>query len=100
MVNFFLLHAWRVFLNSLHKIKKMGSRQVSVYAVIALLFITSIIFVNNNYLFYERPIAKVIKTTLEKTTETNEINEIKDQLYTQNILAQLKNGDEKDSIYS
>ena len=95
MVNFFLLHAWRVFLNSLHKIKKMGSRQLSVYAVIALLFITSIIFVNNNYSFYERPIAKVIKTTLEKTTETNEINEIKDQLYTQNILAQLKNGDEK-----
>lgn len=82
-------------MNSLHKIKKMGSRQLSVYAVIALLFITSIIFVNNNYSFYERPIAKVIKTTLEKTTETNEINEIKDQLYTQNILAQLKNGDEK-----
>lgn len=73
----------------------MGSRQLSVYAVIALLFITSIIFVNNNYSFYERPIAKVIKTTLEKTTETNEINEIKDQLYTQNILAQLKNGEEK-----
>lgn len=95
MVNFFLLHAWRVFLNSLHKIKKMGPRQLSVYAVIALLFITSIIFVNNNYSFYERPIAKVIKTTLEKTTETNEINEIKDQLYTQTILAQLKNGEEK-----
>lgn len=82
-------------MNSLHKIKEMGSRQLSVYAVIALLFITSIIFVNNNYSFYERPIAKVIKTTLEKTTETNEINEIKDQLYTQNILAQLKNGEEK-----
>lgn len=82
-------------MNSLHKMKEMGSRQVSLYIIIALFFITSIIFVNNNYSFYERPIAKVIKTTLEKTTESNEINEIKDQLYTQNIIAQIKNGEER-----
>ncbi len=82
-------------MNSLHKMKEMGSRQVSLYIIIALFFITSIIFVNNNYSFYERPIAKVIKTTLEKTTESNEINQIKDQLYTQNIIAQIKNGEER-----
>lgn len=82
-------------MNSLHKMKEMGSRQVSLYIIIALFFITSIIFVNNNYSFYERPIAKVIKTTLEKTTESNELNEIKDQLYTQNIIAQIKNGEER-----
>lgn len=81
-------------MNSLHKMKEMGPRQVSLYIIIALFFITSIIFVNNNYSFYERPIA-VIKTTLEKTTESKEINEIKDQLYTQNIIAQIKNGEER-----
>ncbi len=84
----------------LNHLKKWGYKSYSLYAIVALSFTASVFFVYHNYSFYERPIAKVIKTTLEKTTESNEINEIKDQLYTQNIIAQVKNGEERGKIYS
>jgi len=73
----------------------MGAKHITLYVILALFFITSVIFVNHNYSFYERPIAKVIKTNLENTTEISEIEYIEDRLFTQRITAQLKNGKEK-----
>ncbi|MFJ7468320.1 YibE/F family protein [Peribacillus frigoritolerans] len=81
-----------------NKFKKMGYKHVSLYAVIALCFVLSVFFVHHNYSFYEQPIAKVIKTNLENTTELNDMYENKDRLYTQSIIAEIQNGKEKGKL--
>jgi hypothetical protein len=40
-----------------------------MYSILAICFVASIIFVYNNYSFYDRPMAKVINTELEDTTK-------------------------------
>ncbi|MFJ7363912.1 YibE/F family protein [Peribacillus frigoritolerans] len=81
-----------------NKFKKMGYKHVSLYAVIALCFVLSVFFVHHNYSFYEKPIAKVIKTNLENTTELNDMYENKDRLSTQSIIAEIQNGKEKGKL--
>ncbi|MGE7605866.1 YibE/F family protein [Peribacillus frigoritolerans] len=81
-----------------NKFKKMGYKHVSLYAVIALCFVLSVFFVHHNYSFYEKPIAKVIKTNLENTTEMNDMYENKDRLSTQSIIAEIQNGKEKGKL--
>ena len=76
----------------------MGYKHVSLYAVIALCFVLSVFFVHHNYSFYERPIAKVIKTNLENTTELNDMYQNEDRLFTQSIIAELQNGEEKGKL--
>lgn len=84
------------FLNVIvNKFKKMGYKHISLYTIIALGFAASVFFVNHNYSFYERPIAKVIKTNLEDTTEMSDMYQNEDRLFTQRIIAELKNGEEK-----
>jgi len=79
----------------LNQLKKPTYKQIVMYVILALCFVASVIFVNNNYSFYERPIAKVLKTTLVDTTKVTDLHNNKDQLYTQQIIAELKNGDKK-----
>ncbi|WP_458355040.1 YibE/F family protein [Peribacillus frigoritolerans] len=81
-----------------NKFKKMGYKHVSLYTFIALCFVVSVFFVHHNYSFYEQPIAKVIKTNLENTTELNDMYENKDRLYTQSIIAEIQNGKEKGKL--
>ena len=69
-----------------------------MYTIIALCFAASIFFVNHNYSFYDRPIAKVIETNLEETTETIDMYQNEDRLFTQHIIAQLKNGEEQGKL--
>ncbi|MFB7638303.1 YibE/F family protein [Peribacillus butanolivorans] len=78
--------------------KKMGYKHVSLYAIIALCFVASVFFVNHNYSFYELPIAKVIKTNLENSTELNDMYQNEDRLFTQSIIAELQNGEEKGQL--
>lgn len=68
------------------------------YIFLILSFVASVLFVQNNYSFYEQPIAKVIKTNLVNKTEQTDPYKNKDQIYTQRILAELKNGKEKGSL--
>jgi uncharacterized membrane protein len=79
----------------LNLLKKLTYKQIVMYVILALCFVASVIFVNNNYSFYERPIAKVLKTTLVDTTKVTDLHNNEDQLYTQQIIAELKNGDKK-----
>lgn len=79
----------------INKFKKMTYKQIILYTIIGLCFVASIIFVNHNYSFYERPIAKVVKTNLEDTTKVTDVHHNKDRLFTQRIVAELKNGKEK-----
>ncbi|XDZ00693.1 YibE/F family protein [Bacillus manliponensis] len=73
----------------------MGYNHIVLYTIIALCFVASVFFVNYNYSFYERPIAKVIETNLEESTKVNDMYENEDRLFTQSIIAELKNGEEK-----
>lgn len=81
-----------------NKFKKIAYKQLFLYAIIILCFAASIFFINHNYSFYERPIAEVIKTNLEDTAETIDIYDNKDHLFTQHIIAELKNGAEKGEL--
>ena len=88
-----------VFLNVIvNKLKKMAYKQIFLYVIIGLCFAISVFFVNHNYSFYERPIAQVIKTTLEDTTKMIDIHDNEDYLFNQHIIAELKNGEEKGQL--
>lgn len=81
-----------------NKLKKGTNKQFILYIVLVLSFLVSVIFVNYNYSFYEQPIAEVIKTELTDTTEIIDPYENKDRLFTQQIIAVLKNGEEKGKL--
>ncbi|WP_418921998.1 YibE/F family protein [Bacillus thuringiensis] len=79
----------------LHKFKRITRKQIFLFTILLLFFSSSIIFVHHNYSYYERPIAKVIKTKLEYSSETSDVGHNLDKIYTQSVVAQLKNGKEK-----
>jgi uncharacterized membrane protein len=81
-----------------NKFKNKSYKPIFLYTIIALCFAASIYWVHHNYSFYERPIAKVIKTNLEDTAEMNDMYQNEDRLFTQRIIAQLKNGEEKGQL--
>lgn len=68
------------------------------YILVFLCFIASIVFVYNNYSFYERPIAKVMEVSLENETELVDGFENKDSLFTQHLIAEIKNGEQKGNL--
>ena len=85
-----------LFLNILVNIlKKATYKQIVSYIILILSFTSSVLFVNHNYSFYDRSIAEVMKTTLEDTTDITDMHKNEDQLFTQHIVAVLKNGEEK-----
>lgn len=63
-----------------------------IYAVVLLSCIASIVFVHHNHSLYERPIAKVIETSLEDTQELTDVHQNEDRLFTQHMKAEVKNG--------
>ncbi|WXB94932.1 YibE/F family protein [Bacillus sp. FJAT-52991] len=73
----------------------MTGRQIVFYIMMALCFISSVVFVYHNHAFYSSPIAKVIDTSVEDTVKITDEHNNKDQLFTQNITAVIQNGDEK-----
>ncbi|KZM53941.1 yibE/F-like family protein [Geobacillus stearothermophilus] len=77
------------------KLKKMSQKQILLYALIGICLAASVLFVHYNHPFYDRPIAKVIKIELTDTTKVTDMHENEDRLFTQRIIAQLKNGDQK-----
>ena len=75
--------------------KKMSSKDKVIIAILLSCFIGSVIFIFNNYSFYEKPIAKVVHTKVEDVVKVSDINGNEDTLYTQHIIAKLLNGKEK-----
>lgn len=75
--------------------KNITFKQLFIYIVTGFCFVASILFVHHNHSFYERPIAKIIQTDLIETTEVTDIYDNEDQLYTQEITAEIKNGSNK-----
>jgi uncharacterized membrane protein len=79
----------------INKLKNISKKQLTFYIVLILSFVVSVILVNHNYSFYERPIAEVIETELIDTAEMTDIYGNEDRLFTQRLIAKLKNGEEK-----
>ncbi|MFC5603585.1 YibE/F family protein [Sporosarcina koreensis] len=71
----------------------MTYKQILLFTVIGLCFAISMIFINNNYSFYEQPIAKVIQTEVAEASAITDMNNNKDQLFIQHIIAEIKNGE-------
>lgn len=70
-------------------------KKTIIYLLVGLALATSIIFVNTNHSFYDRPIAKIIEMNTEDPVEIIDIHKNEDRLFTQHLVAELKNGEEK-----
>ncbi|WHY39362.1 YibE/F family protein [Bacillus velezensis] len=81
-----------------HKRNRMSYRKKLFYVITALCFISSLIFVTHNASFYERPIAKVTKTTLEHQSDVQDMHKNKDKIFNQTITARLENGSQKGQL--
>ncbi|MCG5103750.1 YibE/F family protein [Oceanobacillus alkalisoli] len=76
-------------------LKNITYKQIVFYMSLAVLVIGSLLFVNNNHSFYDRPIAKVLEADLEEATDVVDAYGNEDRLFTQSIEAEIKNGAEK-----
>ena len=76
----------------------MSYKKKLFYVITALCFISSLIFVTHNASFYERPIARVTKTTLEHQADVQDMHKNKDKIFTQTITARLENGSQKGQL--
>lgn len=76
----------------------MTYKQILFYTIVVLCFTATVIFVNNNYCLYERPIAEVIQTDLKDKTEMVDQFNNEDYLFTQHIIAEIKNGEKKGKL--
>ncbi|WP_399628440.1 YibE/F family protein [Sporosarcina sp. SG10008] len=79
----------------INRFKKLLLKNIVLYSIIAVCFVGSILFVQYNYSFYDRPIAKIIETNLEDSIQVVDMHNNRDQLFTQQIIAEIKNGQEK-----
>lgn len=79
-------------------IERINKKQMFIYIILAFCFFISLVFIYHNESFYKSPIAEVVKTKLVGSSEMIDTNENKDHLYTQEIEAEIKNGDEKGQI--
>jgi len=77
------------------KLKKLLLKNIVLYSIITVCFVGSMLFVQYNYSFYDRPIAKIIETNLEDSVQVVDMHNNRDQLFTQQIIAEIKNGQEK-----
>ncbi|MFS0861992.1 YibE/F family protein [Fredinandcohnia sp. 179-A 10B2 NHS] len=86
-------------MNFLLNTYKNISLKQKIYSIVLILgFICSLIFVNNNHSLYDRPIAEVIETSVIDKTEMIDNYENKDTLFTQSIMAKIKNGEYKGQV--
>ncbi|PPA69561.1 YibE/F family protein [Jeotgalibacillus proteolyticus] len=80
------------------KLKTVTYKQLLFYLIVVLCCAGSIIFVHNNHSYYDRPIAQVIESELIDRTEFQDSMNNEDNLFTQHIKAEIKNGYEKGKI--
>lgn len=79
----------------LNKLKTITPAKIVFSLILVCCSIASLVFVTHNHAFYDRPIAKVTETSLADSEEVTDENHNKDQLFTQDITAEIKNGKAK-----
>lgn len=70
-------------------------KTIFIYSFILLCMFLSMWFVQNNFYLYEQPIAEVVEATLTDEKETTDSFENKDQLFQQQLVGEIKNGEQK-----
>lgn len=76
----------------------MTSKRVFIFTLIGLCFAISMFFIHHNYSFYQQPIAKVIQIEGKDTSDITDMNNNEDRLFTQHIIAEIKNGEHKGKL--
>ncbi|MBM4761672.1 YibE/F family protein [Bacillus sp. B15-48] len=82
----------------INKIKTGSGKQWFWIIVTSICFAASMLFVYNNAFLYERSIAKVIEANIEELTEGTDMYGNYDQRFTQHLIAQIKNGEERGQL--
>ncbi|WP_058308800.1 YibE/F family protein [Gracilibacillus massiliensis] len=81
------------------KWKEKITKKHIIYSLLLLIcFTASLVFVQNNHSFYDRPIAKVVETTELERTETIDQHDNSDTEVTQEIKAEILNGEYKGTL--
>ncbi|WP_236005888.1 YibE/F family protein [Desemzia sp. RIT 804] len=70
-------------------------KTIFIYGMILFCILVSILFVQNNFYLYEQPIAKVVEATMTDEKETIDSFENKDQLFQQQLVGEIKNGEQQ-----
>lgn len=84
---------------SLQTLYQKTSWQQRLFTLLLIvLFIGSLVFVHHNYAFYKSTIAEVVDVTIVSTTNVEDNFQNKDVLYTQQLIAKVKNGVEKGTL--
>ncbi|SDZ26542.1 Uncharacterized membrane protein [Evansella caseinilytica] len=81
-----------------NRLNKLSKKHFFLFVILALSFISSMLFVHHNHSFYERLIAEVIETELVDAAETIDMHNNEDMLFTQQIVAEIKNGEKKGQL--
>lgn len=74
------------------KLKSFHKYQIITIFILLISFISSIIFINNNYTFYSKPIVKITDAELIEQTETVDAFNNQDMISKQSLTAQIMNG--------
>ncbi|ESU31820.1 hypothetical protein G3A_14580 [Bacillus sp. 17376] len=78
--------------------KPIKKKQILFLSLFVLFIVATIVFVHNNHFLYDRTIVKVLETeVVEKTEVINQLGNT-DHLFTQQITAKIKNGEEKGKL--
>lgn len=86
-------------MQSLQTLYQKTSWQQRLFTLLLIvLFIGSLVFVHHNYAFYKSTIAEVVDVTIVSTTNVEDNFQNKDVLYTQQLIAKVKNGVEKGTL--
>lgn len=76
-------------------LKDKTALTLSLLAVLMLSFIGSMVFINFNYAFYDKPIAKITEAASEESQQLSDIYGNEDVLYTQRLKGEIQNGEFK-----
>ncbi|WP_286182830.1 YibE/F family protein [Bacillus sp. ISL-55] len=77
---------------------RLKKKQILFLSLFILFIVGTVVFVHNNHFLYDRTIVKVLETeVVEKTEVINPLDHI-DHLYTQQLTAEIKNGQEKGKL--
>src|SRR5699024_653680 len=82
----------------MHFFQHKRTKTLWIYALLLICSIGSIIFSFPNYDIYNRPIAKIIDTTIIETSEVTEEFDYKHKIFKQHLKAEVKNGAHKGEI--
>ncbi|MBS8266387.1 YibE/F family protein [Mesobacillus boroniphilus] len=81
-----------------HLLNKLSFKKILFLSLFLLFIVATIVFVHNNHFLYERTIVKVLDTELVDKMEVENPLGNKDHLFTQRLIAKIKNGEEEGEL--